>query len=147
MIQAKHKGKGGSKGGKARNVLMGYKQWNDYQVKVLLKYVIANCGSGQHAGINWTNWDSDGVEGFKKAQGQSKLQTLIIQYKRMNEGDDTKTNDAITKQLYQSLLTEQLALESRTVTAMETVAATEAAHPKFENIATNIATDGNTQMT
>ena len=31
----------------------------------------------------------------------------------MNEGDDRKTNDANTKQLYQSLLAEQLALESR----------------------------------
>jgi hypothetical protein len=31
----------------------------------------------------------------------------------MNEGDDRKTNDGGTKQLYQSLLAEQLAVKSR----------------------------------
>ena len=101
------------KGARTQNVALGNQQWNDNQTKVLLKYVIANCGSGQQGGINWTNWDSDGVEGCKKKEGQNKLQSLKKKYKRMNEGDDRKTNDANTKQLYQSLLAKQLALESR----------------------------------
>ena len=93
---------------------MGHTQWNDDQIKVLLEYVIANCESGtthRLGEINWSSWDSDGVQGCKKASGKKKMQTLKIQYnKRMNEGDDRKTNnDANTKQLYQSLLAEQLA--------------------------------------
>ena len=126
LYYPKHKGKGGKttfikkvgihdpnykgKGARAHNVLMGNQQWNDNRTKVLLKYVIANCGSGKHGGINWSNWNSDGVEGCKKGAGQSKLQSLVRkQYKKMNGGDDKKTNnDANTKQLHQSLLAEQL---------------------------------------
>ena len=90
------------------NVVKGLKPWDDNQIQALLKYVIANFGFGLHGGINWSNWDTDGVEGYKKEVGQNKLKKLKIQFKRMNEGDDRKTNDANTKQFYQSLLTEQL---------------------------------------
>ena len=91
---------------------MGNQQGNDNQIKELLEYVIANCGSGLQGGrIKWSIWDSDGVEGFQKREGQSKIHDLIRQYKRMNKGDDRKTNnDANTKQLYQILLAEQLAV-------------------------------------
>jgi len=72
-----------------------------------VKYVIANCGSGGRK-IDWSNWDTDGVEGCNKDAGKSKLQNLRIQYnKRMNEGDDRKTNDANIKQFYQIVLAEQ----------------------------------------
>ena len=55
--------------------------------------------------------NSDGVEGCNKKGGKSKLQSLKKQFMRMNEGDDRKTNDdANTKQFYQIVLAEQLAV-------------------------------------
>ena len=105
VCDPKHKGKGG----RARNVLLGHTQWNGDQIQVLLNYVIDNCGSGvQGRQIDWSNWGSDGVEGSKKQAAQDKLQSLKKQYKRMNEGDDRKTNDANIKQFYQMVLAEQL---------------------------------------
>ena len=92
---------------------MGNQQGNDNQIKELLEYVIANCESGntrRPGEIDWSSWDTDGVEGFQKEAGQNKLfYDLIRQYKRKNKGDDGKTNnDANTKQLYQIVLAEQL---------------------------------------
>ena len=90
---------------------MGHTQWNDDQIKVLLEYVIANCESGtthRLGEIDWSNWGSDGVEGCKKENGQQKLKSLKKQLKRMNEGNDRKTNDANIKQFYQMVLAEQL---------------------------------------
>ena len=91
---------------------MGNQQGNDNQIKELLEYVIANCESGnthRPGEIDWSSWDTDGVEGFQKEAGQSKLQKLKNEFKRMNEGDDRKTNnDANTKQFYQIVLAEQL---------------------------------------
>ena len=97
------------KAGLKGNIALGNQRWNGDQIKVLLKYVIDNCGSDKNGIINWSKWDTDGVVGRTKASGVMKLHNLKIQYKkRMNEGDDRKTNEGRTKQLYQSLLAEQL---------------------------------------
>ena len=64
---------------KARKITLGNQQWNDDQIKVLLEYVIANCESGtthRLGEINWSSWDSDGVDGCNKKGGKSKLQSL-----------------------------------------------------------------------
>ena len=116
IYDPKHKGKGGKacvamtvgahdpnhkgKGARARNVVMGHKQWDDNQTQALLRCVIANFGFG----VNWENY---GINHTVK-QAQTKLQSLVRkQYKKMNGGDGKKTNGTNTKQLYQSLLARQ----------------------------------------
>ena len=82
---------------------MGHKQWNDNQTQALLEYVIANFGLGRGKGICWSKWDSDGVEGFKKAQGQGKL---LSEVKKENDGKNWCSVDI---EFYKRLLAKRFA--------------------------------------